>query len=295
MFSTAAIVRQNTLRVYLYMFILTLIITTLGYAVSHFFKLGLTGTGSFLIIAGIVNYIAFFFSDTIIIKTSRAKPLTKEQAPEYVALVEDLSRKADLPMPKLYYLAEDAMNAFATGRNPKRAAVVVTRGLLEKLTPEEVKGVIAHELAHVKSLDTRVMAVVTILAGLISILADMYWHSRLLGRVSERDRSGVLEIVGFVLALIAPISAFLIQLAISRRREYAADALGGELIQKPSYLAQALEKMSRDQLPLPAATRVTAHLYISNPLKSEGFLDRIFSTHPQIEDRIKLLRAMHIS
>lgn len=284
-----AVIRQNNLRAYLYMGLLTLLITLLGYLISTLFDFGLTGTGIFLIIAGIINFIAFFFSDRLIIKSTGAKFLLPEQAPEYVAMVKEMCAAQKLPLPKLYYVNEDAINAFATGRDPKRAAVVVTRGLLEKLTIDEIKGVVGHELSHIKNFDTRLMAIVAILAGLISILADVYWTSHLLNRASEKDRSGILSLIGLLFAVIAPLSAMFIQLAISRRREFAADALSAQITQAPRVLASALRKISRDQLPLPNTNPATAHLFFSNPFKANGILERLFSTHPPITERIRLL------
>lgn len=284
-----AVIRQNNLRAYLYMGLLTLLITLLGYLISTLFDFGLTGTGTFLIIAGIINFIAFFFSDRLIIKSTGAKLLLPDQAPEYVAMVKEMCAAQKLPLPKLYYVNEDAMNAFATGRDPKRAAVVVTRGLLEKLTIDEIKGVVGHELSHIKNFDTRLMAIVAILAGLISILADVYWTSHLLNKASEKDRSGILSLIGLLFAVIAPLSAMFIQLAISRRREFAADALSAQITQAPRVLASALRKISRDQLPLPNTNPATAHLFFSNPFKANGILERLFSTHPPITERIRLL------
>lgn len=269
--------------------LLTLLIILLGYLISTLFNFGLTGTGIFLIIAGIINFIAFFFSDQLIIKSTGAKPLLPEQAPEYVAMVREMCVAQKLPLPKLYYVNEDAMNAFATGRDPKRAAVVVTRGLLEKLTIDEIKGVVGHELSHIKNFDTRLMAIVAILAGLISILADAYWTSHLLNKASEKDRSGILSLIGLLFAVVAPLSAMFIQLAISRRREFAADALSVQITQAPRVLASALRKISRDQLPLPNTNPATAHLFFSNPFKANGILERLFSTHPPITERIRLL------
>lgn len=290
--SFALMRRKNTVAAYAYMLVMTLIITLLGYVLSRTFHWGLSGTGGFLIAAGIFNFIAYYFSDKFVIATSRAKPLSKEMAPEYVAIVEKLCMKSNLPIPKLYYIDEDAMNAFATGRSPQHAAVVATRGLLEKLTPKEVEGVIAHELSHIKSLDMRLMSIVSILAGALSILADMYWRSTMFSRAQDRDRSGVLSITGLVLAIFAPISAILIQLAISRKREFAADALGAEITADPLPLASALEKISRDHRPLPQMTHATAHLCLANPFRSHNIMNKLFSTHPPIEERIRILRSI---
>lgn len=289
-----AVIRQNNLRAYLYMGVLTLLIVLFGYLISTLFDFGLTGTGVFLVIAGIINFIAFFFSDRLIIKSNGAKPLLPEQAPEYVTMVKEMCAAQKLPLPKLYYVNEDAMNAFATGRDPKHAAVVVTKGLLEKLTIDEVRGVVGHELSHIRNFDTRLMAIVAILAGLVTILADMYWTSRFLNKASEKDRSGILSMTGLLFAVVAPLSAMFIQLAISRRREFAADALSAHVTKAPNMLASALQKISRDQLPLPRTNPATAHLFFSNPFKTSGILERLFSTHPPIEERINLLERRYV-
>lgn len=286
------VVQRNTIRTYAYMIGLTVIIGVLGTLISTYFNFGLSGTGVFLILAGIVNFIAYFYSDRFIILSTGAKPLAASQAPEYAKLVKELCKENNLPLPKLYYLDEDAMNAFATGRDYNHAALAVTRGLLEKLTPNEIKGVLGHELSHIKNYDMRVMAVVTILAGIISILADMYWRAQAVSNASGKDNSGVLAIIGVILSLFAPITAMFIQLSISRKREFMADASGAEMVKNPNFLASALRKISRDHLPLPAVSATTAHLFISNPLKNDGLIDRMFSTHPPLEERIAQLEKM---
>lgn len=288
------VIQNNIIRSYLYMAVLTAFIVILGSFISSVFNFGLTGTGIFLIIAGVIDFIAYYFSDTLIIKSSRAKKLPKEMAPEYYKIVEEVTEEMKLPFPILYYLDTNSMNAFATGRDPKHAAVVVTRGLLEKLELNEVKGVLSHELSHIKNFDTRLMAIVAILAGLISILADAYWYSSVAQRAGHRDRSGIIAFISLFFVLIAPLSAMLIQLSISRKRELMADAFGAHSVKNPSFLASALKKISLDQTPLPHNSLVTAHLYISNPLKSEDFLNKLFSTHPPIEERINILNAMRV-
>jgi heat shock protein HtpX len=184
------------------------------------------------------------------------------------------------------------MNAFATGRDKNHACVAVTRGLLEKLSIAEVRGVVAHELTHIQNNDMRLMTVITIMAGFISILADMYWYSMRVSRADDKDRSGVLAIVGFVLALFAPISAMLIQLAVSRRREFVADAGSAGMTREPNALASALEKIRKDMRPLATAGVTTAHLYFSNPSKATDPIERLFSTHPPVEERIRILTKL---
>ncbi len=287
-----SVVQQNKLKVYLSMAVLTFLVGVLGTLISRIFHWGLTGTGAFLIMAGIINFVAYFFSDRLVLRVSGAKRLKLEQAPELFSLMEELCRAHQLPMPALYLLNEDAMNAFATGRDPKHAAVAVTRGLLEKLSAEEVKAVLAHELSHIRNYDMRLMAVISILAGLISILADIYWRGRLASKLEEKDRSGILALVGLAISLFAPLSAMFIQLAISRRRELLADASGAEMVCGSSGLISALKKITMDQRPLVHVNAATAHLYLSNPYKASGFIDKMFSTHPPIEERVRQLEAL---
>ena len=287
------IIRQNKAKVFLYMAIMTAIIGVLGYYVSNYFNFGLTGTGVFLIIAGIMDFVAYFYSDVFVIKSSGAKEIKEEQMPEYYKLVRNMCERNNIKMPKLYLINTGAMNAFATGRNKDRAVVAVTRGLLEKLTPEEISGVVGHELSHIENGDMFLMSVLSILAGFISILADSFWRGSLMGR-SDRDRSGVIALIGLALAILAPITASLIKLAVSRSREYMADAKGAQICGNPLYLASALNKIKNDGIPLPGAGQATAHLYISNPFKGD-FLSNLMSTHPNTDDRIRKLENMNIN
>jgi len=274
------------------MALLTLLLGLLGTFLSSVFHWGLSGTGVFLIISGIINFIAFYFSDRLILRASGCRLLQEDQAPELFSLVRNLCSMQQIPMPALYLINDNAMNAFATGRDPVHAAVAVTRGLLEKLTPDEVKAVVAHELSHISHYDMRLMAVVSVLAGFISILADMYWRGNLASKIEERDRSGVLAWVGVLLSVFAPLSAMFIQLAISRRRELLADAAGAEMIHDPSGLIAALKKIHMDRRPLVHANLATAHLYFNSPCAAAGFIDKLFSTHPPIEERIHQLQLL---
>lgn len=289
---TQAFIKQQNFRVYLCMAAMTFVLGVLGTFLSYFFGWGLTGTGFFLILSGVINFFSYFFSHKLILKMSKAKPLERNKLPELFQLIENLCRQEESPIPKVYLIDDDAMNAFATGRDRKHAVIAVTRGLLEKLELREVEGVIAHELAHVKNGDMRLMTVVTLVAGFISIMADMYWYSMSASRADEKDRSGIVAIIGVLLSLFAPISAMLIQLAISRKREFVADALSAQITENPGGLAAALEKIKRDMRPLPSAGVTMAHLYFSNPLKGIDILDKFFSTHPPIQERIAVLRKM---
>ncbi len=286
------IVFHNRVVLSIYMTVLMLIFGGIGILLSNIFGWGITGTGIFLIVGMIINLVAYFFSDKLILRSSSAKLLSREQVPELFSMVEEMVTEYRMPMPKLYLVNDSSMNAFATGRSPKHSAVAVTRGLLEKLTPDEVRGVVAHELSHIRNWDTLLMTAISIIAGFISILADSFWMSRILNKAGEKDRSGVLATISLILAVFAPISATLIQLAISRRREYTADEAGAEMSKNPMFLANALQKIQKDRRPLPGMNAATAHLYFSNPLKSGDIIDKLFSTHPPIEDRIERLQKM---
>lgn len=287
------IIQKNRTKVFLYMAGMTAFIGILGYFISEHFDFGLTGTGVFLIIAGIIDFIAYFFSDTLVIKSANAKPIMRETLPEYYDLVKDLCEKNNIQMPKLYMVNNNSINAFATGRNKSRAVVAVTRGLLEKLSPDEIRGVVGHELSHIEGGDMLLMSALSILVGFISILADLFWYSSAMNRVSSRDNSGVTAIIGIILSLFAPITATLIKLSVSRTREYSADANGAKICGNPIFLADALCKIKKDRIPLPYASKATAHLYFASPFKQDLF-EELFSTHPNIDERIKRLREMQI-
>jgi heat shock protein HtpX len=211
-------IRENIWRSYLWMVVLTTLIAALGGLTSYFFNWGLTGTSTFIIFAGVFNFVAYFYSDKLVLRATGAKLIKKGQAPELFAIVEKLCVEAKLPLPTLYILEDRTMNAFATGRNYEHSAVAVSRGLLERMTPEEVEGVLAHELSHIKNYDMRFAAIVSVLVGFVSLVADMYWPSQVMSKVQEKDRSGYLAIIGLVLAVAAPLTAMLVQMAVSRKR-----------------------------------------------------------------------------
>lgn len=271
-----------------------------SYIMARAFGFGLDFIGMALIFSGFMSFGSYYFSDKIILTLSGARPADPKKDFNFYTVTQNLAMVAKLPMPKLYIIEDTAMNAFATGRDPEHAVIVATTGMLARLDRTELEGVIAHELSHVKNYDIRVMGVVTILVGLITLLADwMLRMSYLGGRDRDRDNGNVgafMMIAGFALALLSPIIANIIKLAVSRRREYLADASGVLLTKYPEGLARALEKLAADKEPLEAANKATAHLYISNPLKnlkgSVGMFAGLFSTHPPIEDRIKQLRQM---
>lgn len=287
-----SIVAVNKIKVYFFMIILTLIIGLLGSFLSYSFGWGLSGTGFFLVIAGIVDFVAYWFSDRILLHTSKAISVSPEQAPEYYAIMRGLSTTSGIPMPRLYIIDADEMNAFATGRNQKHSAIAATRGLLEKLTKAEIRAVLAHEVSHVKNYDMAVMAVVAVLAGTVSILADTYYRSTLISHVQSKDRSGITALLGAILAVAAPITTMLVQLAISRKREIIADINGSQLIGETKSLASALRKIALDRRPLPVASAATAHVFFFDPLKASSFIERVFSTHPPVSERIRLLESL---
>lgn len=228
---------------------------------------------------------------------SGAQPADRKRDFDFYTVAENLAIAAGIPTPTLYVIPDTAMNAFATGRDPQHAVVVATSGILDKLERRELEGVIAHELSHIKNFDIRVLLIVTVLVGTIAFLAD--WFLRSLwwgGRSRDREnRSGLLLLIGVVIAILSPLIATIIKLAISRQREYLADASGALLTRYPDGLARALEKLAKDKEVLEVATNATAHLYITNPFKDKSFsawFAGLFNTHPPIADRIKRLRAM---
>ncbi|MFA5260916.1 MAG: M48 family metalloprotease [Candidatus Omnitrophota bacterium] len=287
-----AVIRQENFKVYLCMAALTMTLGVLGTVLSYYFHWGLTGTGMFLLLSAAINFYSYYFSHKLILKMSGAKLLQREQLPELFDMVEGLCAGQELPVPRLFLINDASMNAFATGRDRNHSVVAVTRGLLEKLEMDEVRGVVAHEIGHIQNGDMRLMTIVTMAAGFISILADMYWYSMRASRADERDRSGALAMIGFALSVLAPISALLIQLAISRKREFVADALSAQMTRNPGGLADALEKIKHDMRPLPSAGVTMAHLYFSNPFKQGDIIDKLFSTHPPVEERVHNLRQM---
>jgi heat shock protein HtpX len=268
-------------------------VTTLGYVFGEVSGYGYPITLSAFVYSLISSLISYFYSDKIALTLSKARAVSEEDEPQLNRLVENLCIGSGLPMPAVYIIEDNALNAFATGRDPQHASIAVTRGLMDSLEKLELEGVLAHELSHIQNYDIRVMTIVIILVGTLALLADVFLRSMFWGR-SDRKRnggSGVLVLLGIVLAILAPIAAQIIKLAVSRKREYLADASAALLTRYPDGLASALEKIASSSLPLTSVNAATAHLFISNPLKHDAF-HRLFSTHPPIEDRIKILREM---
>ena len=243
-----------------------------------------------------MNVFSYWYSDKIVIKMSGAKQVTREEQRDLWNVVENLSITAGLPMPKVYIIEDSVPNAFATGRNAEHSAVAVTTGLLAVLDRSELEGVIAHELSHIGNKDILISTIVVVLVGFITILADIMFRSALFGgggRSNDNRAGGVIMIVGFVLVLLSPLVASLIQLAISRKREFLADASGALLTRYPEGLASALEKIHSHSGKMKKASKATAHMYISNPFGAKK-ISRFFMTHPPTEERVSALRDIEI-
>lgn len=241
-----------------------------------------------------MNFFSYWFSDKLVLAAYRAEPLAETDAPEVYSIVRELAQEAQIPMPRIYMIPTQSPNAFATGRNPNNAAVAITQGIFELLNREELKGVLAHEMSHVLNRDILVSSIAATLAGAISMLANMARWGLMFGSSRrEDDRDGGNPIALLLMAILTPIAAMLIQLAVSRSREYGADESGGHLCGNPLYLASALRKLESgsQQRRMAQADPSTAHLFIVNPLKGEGFAN-LFSTHPPIEERIARLERM---
>lgn len=266
----------------------------LGYLIGYYYNTGWTGLMIAAAISLVMTLVSYFSGDKIALATAGAQPITQEDNPYLWRMVENLCISQGIPMPKLYIIPEPAINAFATGRDPGHASVAVTNGALEKLENEELEGVLAHELSHVKNYDVRVMTIVIVLVGVVVLLSDWVFRMFLFGdRDRERSPNPILMVIGIVLIILAPFIAQLIQLAVSRRREYLADASGALMTRYPEGLARALEKIGAQQMPLQHANAATAHLYISNPFGNTArWFERLFATHPPLEERVKILRSM---
>lgn len=286
----------------IFAFFITFVVFIFANALGMQGPSALSFSGIALIVAGIINFISYYNSDKIVMAISKAKQIQKKDNPTLFRTVENLCIASGVPTPKIYIIDDTAPNAFATGRDPQHAAIAFTSGILSKLNKLELEGVVAHELSHVGNYDTRLMAIVSILVGTIALTADFFLRMTFWGRGDRDDDRGsgqaqaIFMVIGLVLAILAPIIATLIQLSISRKREYLADASGALLTRNPDSLADALLKISADTEPLEVANKATAHLYITNPLKNNkdarSMFANLFNTHPPIADRVKALRAM---
>jgi heat shock protein HtpX len=281
----------NVLKTGFLLAVLTCLVILVGQALG-----GQQGMLIAFVLALGMNFFSYWFSDKMVLAMYRAQPVDEAAAPELYGMVRTLATRAGIPMPKVYVIPTDTPNAFATGRNPEHAAVAVTEGIMRILSREELEGVVAHEMAHVKNRDTLIMTITATLAGAITYLAQMAQFAAIFGGRRDSDEEGHGGGFGAIfLAILAPIAAMLVQLAISRSREFHADATGAQIAGRPWGLASALEKLDQASKIVPMqATPATAHLFIVNPL-SAGMLRGLFSTHPSTEERVARLRAMALS
>jgi heat shock protein HtpX len=274
-----------------------LLLGTLTGLILFFGKLigGTSGMQIALVLAAAMNFFSYWFSDKIVLRMYNAQEVSPQEAPDLYAMVDDLARQAEVPMPKVYIIPEESPNAFATGRNPEHAVVAVTQGILRLLTPTELKGVLAHEMGHVRNRDILIQSIAATLGGAIMVLADMARFSAMFGGSRDEEGRGSNALATLLFAMLAPFAAMLIQMAISRSREYIADETGARLSHNPESLANALEKLAygNQQIPM-QANPATENMFIVSPLTGGGLMS-LFSTHPPIEERIARLRAMRYS
>jgi heat shock protein HtpX len=291
-------VASNKWKSYFLMFLFAVIIIGIGYVFGLAYGQGnqfiiISFVFIAFIISIVMSLVSYYWGDKAALDISKARPANKREHAHYINSVEGLAIAAQLPVPKIYVLPDQSINAFATGRNPEHASIAVTEGALKKLNRVELEGVIAHEMSHIKNYDMLLMTITVILVGLIALLSDIFIRSMWF-RGGDNDNgkgNAVILIVGIVLAILAPIISELIKLAISRKREYAADATGAILGRNPQALADALKKIQKDSTETKVATKATAHLYFSSPFK-KGSFSNLFSTHPPIEERIRRLEKM---
>lgn len=277
----------------------------LGYLFGLILKVGIAGLIVALIIAGALSYVSYMYGDRLVLRASRARPVTHEEEPRLHNIVEGLALAAGMPKPAVYVVPERAPNAFATGRDPEHSSIAVTQGLLDTMNRVELEGVIGHEMAHVKDRDILLGTVVAALVGAVVLIAEFmlrwfWWGGGRMGRGRDRGDGAqgfaILAILGFVLAILAPLFAQVIKAAMSRRREYLADAEGALLTRYPPGLASALRKIAADTTPMRVANNATAHLWMNQPSRIPGesihWWESLFSTHPPIRDRIRILEEM---
>ncbi|MBM3470243.1 MAG: M48 family metallopeptidase [Armatimonadetes bacterium] len=290
-------IESNVRRTWLLFAGFVVIVAALGFVFGELTGFGYAGVAVAAVLAVAGAWGSYYYSDRIVLSISGAREAPRERYPYLYNAVEGLAIAAGIPVPRLYLIEDSAPNAFATGRDPQHAAVAVTTGLLDKLDRLELEGVLAHEMAHVQNYDIRLATITAVLVGLVALMSDWLLRSMRLGRRrggrGGGGAQGALVLAGILLALLAPLFAQLMRLALSRRREYLADASGAMLTRYPEGLAAALEKISADPEPLEVANKATAHLYIINPLREwGGWANGLFNTHPPVEDRVQRLRAM---
>jgi heat shock protein HtpX len=282
---------SNVFKTGLLLAVMTAMLVLIGGAIG-----GQQGMMIAFVIALGMNFLSYWFSDKMVLAAYGAQPIDEAAAPRLYAIVRRLATRAGIPMPRVYLVPSETPNAFATGRNPQHAVVAVTEGIMRILDEEELEGVLAHELSHVKNRDVLISTIAATLAGAITYLAHMaQWAAMFGGRSRDDEEGGSNPIAMILLAILAPIAAMLVQMAVSRSREFQADATGAQVAGRPWGLAKALEKlqMANQAMPMATATPATAHLFIVNPLSGETLM-RLFSTHPPLEERIARLRAMRV-
>jgi len=292
-------IRRNKIKSVLLVIFFVLFISFFIYIAARLLAFGVAIVPIVVTLAILFALFQYFKGDKIVLKISRARPVDKQQLPYLYNVTEGLAIAAGIPMPSLYIIEDTAPNAFATGRDPNHASIAVTTGILQKLNRKELEGVIAHEMSHIKNYDMRLMTIAVVMVGIVALLSDVILRSFLWGGLrSRRKRDAgkatiVIVAIGLLLAILAPLIAKVIQLAISRKREFLADASAAELTRYPSGLASALKKLESDKEPLEAANKATECLYIVNPLKGvKGWTVKLFSTHPPIPERVAALEAM---
>lgn len=290
---------KNIRKTWILVFLFLIFVIAVGYVFSY-----VLDEPAILVLAVLfsilMSFVSYWWSDKIVLFISKAHLLDPEKNKELYRLVENLCITAGLPLPRIYIIDDPAMNAFATGRNPKHAVIALTSGLIQRLERVELEGVIAHELSHIGNRDMLLSTMIVILVGFVTLLADWFRRATFYGfsgrrRRDSQDAGGaIMLIIALVLAIVAPLAATIIQLAISRKREFLADASGALLTRYPEGLASALKKISKDSFTLKSANKATAHLYISNPFRGKRLFEKLFSTHPPIEERVAALLGMKL-
>ena len=290
LFDRSDISKRNSVLLILFFFIFVALI---GWLFGELSGWSYWGLGIAASISTVMIFVNYYHGDKIVLSISGAKLVSKNDYPHLFHTVDGLSIAAGIPKPKLYVINSNALNAFATGRDPKHASIAITKGLINRLNRKEVEGVISHEMSHIKNYDIRFMTLVSVLVGIVTLLSE--WFVRMTfwgGNRNRKSANGVLMIIGLVLMILAPFIGLLIKFSISRKREFLADADGALLTRYPEGLASALEKISKDGNELKSASNATAHMFISNPFKKKNAMVNLFSTHPSVKERIKALMTL---
>jgi len=283
-------IQKNKIKSWLLVCSFFAIIGVLSYVILYYTYFGESAIIFAFLIAVISSYLTYYYSDSLVLTFSRARPVKKIEYPFLYNITEGLAIAAGIPKPRLFIIDDDALNAFATGRDPEHSVIVVTKGLIKKLNREELEGVIGHEMSHIKNYDIKFATLVVVLVGMVAILSRFFIRSQFWGNKKEKEGASILFFIGLILAIFAPLFTKLVQLAISRKREFLADASSVELTRNPSGLINALKKISENP-GVKSASQVTAGLFISNPFRKQNLI-KLFSTHPPIEERIKALEKM---